>query len=73
MADYVTLMGAEQVQNAGIAMRGAAESMGRAASQIDDATMRHTRALEELVSRFETAAQQFHDAVERLVLDGPGL
>lgn len=60
MADYVTLLGAEQVSNAGHNMQGAAETMTRAANQIWESNERLIRALEDHALRIElaTAAQK---------------
>lgn len=57
MADYITLVGADQVQSAAGTMRGAAEEMRRAASQIDDALSRHQRFLDDWIMRFESAVE----------------
>ena len=43
MSDYITLMGSEQIQSAGYAMRQAAEQMNRAAGNFDAALQRHER------------------------------
>lgn len=53
MAEYVTLMGAEQVSTAARTMSGAASEMLRAASNIDDALGRHQRFMDEWLNRFE--------------------
>jgi len=53
MADYVTLMGAEQVQSAGNRMSSAAEQMSRAASSIDESLRQHQRFLDDWLQRFE--------------------
>ena len=53
MAEYVTLMGAEQVQSAGIRMAHAAEEMQRAASSIDESLRRHQQFLYEWLQRLE--------------------
>lgn len=55
MADYVTLLGAEQVQNAGRAMREAADSMIRSAAEFDASLRRHEQFLEDWLTRFESA------------------
>lgn len=46
MADYVTLVGAEQVQQASNHMQSAAQEMRRAASAIDSALMQHQQFLD---------------------------
>ena len=47
MAEYVTLMGAEQVQSAGVRMSSAAEEMRHAAASIEDSLTRHQRFLDD--------------------------
>ena len=54
MADYVTLMGAEQVQSAASRMSSAADQMLRAASAIDDTFCRQQRFMEDWLQRFES-------------------
>lgn len=46
MPDYVTLLGAEDVQRASRRMIEAAERMERAASQIDESLQRHAERIE---------------------------
>ena len=58
MADYVTLMGAEQVQSAGIRMLSAAEDMRRAAASIDAAFTRHQYFLDNWLQRFVTTLDE---------------
>lgn len=53
MADYITLMGSEQVQSAASTMSSAASEMLRAASNIDGALERHQRFMDEWLNRFE--------------------
>lgn len=53
MADYITLLGSEQVQSAAHQMRSAADQMQRAASQIDDSLHRHRMFLDDWLQRFE--------------------
>jgi hypothetical protein len=53
MSDYVTLMGAEQVQSAGNRMASAADDMQRAASSISDSVDRLVRALDDHAMRIE--------------------
>lgn len=57
MSDYITLLGAEQVQSAANTMRSAAEQMGSAAASISWALERHERAMEDFIARFERAAE----------------
>ena len=58
MSEYVTLLGAEQVQSAANSMRNAAEEMHRAANTIDAALQQHRMFMEEWISRFERALQE---------------
>ena len=55
--EAVTLVGAEQVAEAGQTIRRAAEQMQLAAGQIDEAQTRYLRQFEELVERMEQAQQ----------------
>ncbi|MDO8534106.1 MAG: hypothetical protein Q7S17_05115 [Xanthobacteraceae bacterium] len=57
MAEYVTLMGAEQVQNAGQAMRSAADEMKHAASEISYAFDQHKRFMEDWLQQFTAAME----------------
>lgn len=52
-ADYITLLGAEQVQSAAGAMRNAADEMQRAANTMDCALASQRTFLEEWLNRFE--------------------
>ncbi len=56
MAEYITLLGAEQVQRAAGEMSSAAHEMNRAAMSIDGA-----------MDRFERLVERFEAAVDRLV------
>jgi hypothetical protein len=53
MADYVTLLGAEQVQSAGHSMWRAADQMQFAASAIETVLFRHQRFMDDWLQRFE--------------------
>lgn len=53
MAEYVTLLGAEQVQNAASTMRHAAEDMQRAASSYYETVMQQQRFMNDWLDRFE--------------------
>jgi hypothetical protein len=53
MADYVTLLGAEQVQSAGHSMSRAGDQMQRAASAIETALFQHQRFMDDWLQRFE--------------------
>jgi hypothetical protein len=59
MGDYVTLLGAEQVANAGRQIASAADDMRQAGSNIDDALRRHRYFLDDWLLRFA-------DVVEKL-------
>jgi hypothetical protein len=48
----VTLMGAEEVQRAGIAMRQAAEEMRQAANRIEDSLHRQRLFMDDWIERF---------------------
>ncbi|AMS41219.1 hypothetical protein [Aminobacter aminovorans] len=61
MANYVTLMGAEEVRSAANTMMSAASEMRGAASSIDNALERHQRFLDDWLSRFETAMDRLQD------------
>jgi hypothetical protein len=54
VSQYVTLLGADQVQSAASRIASAAEEMRRAASAIDDSLSRHQRFLDDWLNRFET-------------------
>lgn len=58
MSDYVTLLGAEDVQRAASQMQSAAQDMQRAASQIDHTFMHFLRRIDELVGRLLDAQQE---------------
>lgn len=54
MADYITLMGAEQVQSAASRMSSSASEMIRAASSIEDSFQRHQRFMDDWLQRLES-------------------
>jgi guanylate kinase len=62
--EHVTLLGAEDVRNAGNAMRVAASEMIRAASEMQDAVSRLERALHEHAERIETSLRDHTDRIE---------
>jgi len=67
MAEYMTLMGSEQVQSAGFAMRSAAEDMQRAASTISDAVFRLQQLTEDwrqIAGILDSAAAAIRDATK---------
>ncbi len=53
MADYITLLGAEDVRSAGSSMRSAASDMVRAASSIEDSLHRQRLFLDDFLMRLE--------------------
>lgn len=55
MADYVTLLGAEDVRSAANTMSRAADTMRSAASNFDSTMDRHQRFMDEWMTRFESA------------------
>ena len=54
MADFVTLLGAEDVRAGGAAMRSAADQMIQVASVIEDSLQRHRMFLDDWLMRYET-------------------
>ena len=58
MADYITLMGSEDVSRAGRNMQSAAEQMSRAASSIEDSLFRHRQFLDDWIQRLESVMQE---------------
>lgn len=60
MAEYVTLLGAEDVAHAARNMQGAADGMQRASNQFYETTERLIRALEEHNMRMERALEKLH-------------
>ena len=62
MPDYIHLIGAEDVRRAGATISGAATTMQRAASQIEDSLDRHRMFLEEWLSRFEAIIKEVANA-----------
>lgn len=61
MAEYVTLMGADDVRNAGHRMSGAADTMRSAAGNIDDALRRHQQFMDDWLQRFEAAIEKLNE------------
>lgn len=58
MPDYVTLLGAEQVQSAGNRMSSAADTMRSAASSIDSSLEMHQRFLTNWLQEFSAVLEQ---------------
>lgn len=55
MGESIHLHGAEDVRKAGFQMTEAAETMRRAAAQIDEALQRHERFLDDWLTRLQDA------------------
>ena len=55
MSEYMTLLGAEDVQKAGSAMRSAAESMQSAAGSFEDSLFHHRQFMDDWLIRLEEA------------------
>lgn len=51
--ESISLMGSEEVQRAGYAIKSAAESMQQAASSIDESLRRHQMFMDDWLFRFE--------------------
>ncbi len=51
--DTTYLVGSEKVESAGHSMKGAAERMAQAASQIDESLRLHRQWMDDWISRFE--------------------
>ena len=57
MAEYVTLLGAEDVSRAAGRMQSAAEEMSRAASNFQSAMEQHQRFMDDLLQRLDGILQ----------------
>ena len=55
MAEYITLLGAEDVRRAAHEMKSAAEGMGQAAMNIEDSLFRHRQWADAWLCRLEAA------------------
>lgn len=66
---YVTLIGAEQVQQAANHMVSAAHEMGRAASNIEGALERHRIAMDDWLQRFEAVVEKLNQ-LETIITTG---
>lgn len=62
MADYVTLLGAEQVQSAASRMQNAADDMRAVATSFDNSVDRLVRVLDDHAARIEAAMEKTHGA-----------
>ena len=63
-SDYVTLLGAEQVQNAGHHIWGAAEQIRSASGNIDNSVFQLRQILDEFAGRMEAVAERIEKAME---------
>lgn len=61
MSNYVTLLGAEDVQRAGQLIEAAADAMTRAASSMEHSAEHMSQALNNAVDRVEATAQDARD------------
>lgn len=65
MAQYITLLGAEQVQSAAGTMRSAADEMQRAASNIEATLAAHQQFLDDWLNRLDGVLQdRAHDIAQ---------
>lgn len=60
----MTLLGAEEVAQAGRSMRGAADEMSRAAANIDNSVSRLIRAMDDALQRYEQKQKRVADERE---------
>lgn len=58
MSDYITLLGAEQVQHAARSIQAAAEEMARAASYSDETARQQRQFMDDWLQRFEQAIEK---------------
>jgi hypothetical protein len=58
MAEYITLLGSEQVQSAGRNMLSAASDMQRAASTIDESLAQHQSFLDDWLLRLQAIMEK---------------
>ena len=58
MGEYITLLGAEQVQQAANSMREAASQMQRAADYMNDTAERQRRFMDDWLARFEEVLER---------------
>jgi len=69
MSEYITLLGAEDVQRAGNTIRAAAESMAQAAATIDESNRQFLIKYEYLVLRMEHAVEKIHKKDKRSIFE----
>jgi methyl-accepting chemotaxis protein len=58
VVDYITLLGAEQVQSAANTMRSAADTVAGAASEMSSAVDRQQRFMDDWLQRFEAVVEK---------------
>lgn len=64
MADYVTLMGAEDVSKAGTAMRSVAQDISNSVSNLDVILMQNRVFMDDWLARFEYTVNQLIDKAQ---------
>ncbi len=69
MTEYITLLGAEDVQRAGNRIMAAADTMAQAASSISESNHLFLIRYEELVDRMERAAEKVHEKDKRSIFE----
>ncbi len=62
MADYMTLLGAEEISRAGFVMREAGSEMSRAAGNMDEALRRHQLFMDDWLQRLERVLAERFEA-----------
>ena len=65
MNEYVTLLGAEAVQNAARNMQGSVEEFGRAVLNLQGIADQVCRSFDEMASRIEAAAERIERATQQ--------
>lgn len=66
MPDYVTLLGADTVREAGQSIRGSAEQMHRAAQMIDESSDTMRRTMDDFICRLERVADRMGKDIDKL-------
>lgn len=66
MADYMTLLGADDVRAGGNACHHAAERMNQAASSIDSTFEMNARRMDDWLNRFENLVERMEAAAQSL-------
>ena len=65
MAEYVTLLGAEDVRRAGAEMQRAANDMRNAAGDMQQAVQRQQQVMDDWLARFESVVDRLCEAIKR--------